>query len=218
MLGQDIFKFQKTNFREEISIKDEIPSDLLLYEHLDYFDRDGYELTVLERSIHNHFGITLGHCLNHVSVCERWVHQTNKCSIVLDHSLISHRFSYEGKARKQIEELCKKRPELRKLLAIKPKWGLDFSVDYIDENNCFELVHIEYDSYEYDEIHTAASKLSSLIMNTDYKQLSLILINNKNKWSNLDSNNQSNYKSGIFGFGNKAFSLQKTISDRLVSQ
>jgi hypothetical protein len=217
MLGQDIFKFQKTNFREEISIKDEIPVDLLLYEHLDYFDRDGYELTVLERSIHNHFEIPLGYCLNHVSVCERWVHQTNKCSVALDHSLISHRFSYEGNARKQIEELCKKRPELRKLLAIKPKWGIDFSVDFIDPQNCFELVHIEHDSYKYEEIHTAASKLSSLIMNTDFKQLASVLIDEKHKWESLNSDDQSDYKAKKFGF-KRAFNNQKAISGRLVSQ
>jgi len=217
MLGHDIFKFQKTNFKEEISIKDEIPNDLLLYEHLDYFDRDGYELTVLERSIHNHFEIPLGYCLNHISVCERWVHQTNKCSIVLDHSLLSHRYSYEGKARTQIEGLCKKRPELRKLLAIKPKWGIDFSVDFIDENNCFELVHIEHDAYKYEEIHAAAGKLSSLIMNTDFKQLALKMIDEQEKWSKLNSDDQSDYKAKAFGF-KRAFNTQKAISGRLVSQ
>lgn len=216
MLGSDIFKFQKTNFREDISIKDEIPDDLLLYEHFDYFDRDGYELTVLERSIHNHFKIPLNSCLNHISVCDRWVHQTKECAIVLDHSLISHRFSYEDKSRDQIEKLCKKRPELRKLLAIKPKWGVDFSVDFIDNNNCFELVHIEYDAYNYSDIHLAASKLSSLIMNTDFKQLASTLMDEQDKWSKLNSDDQSDYKARRFGF-KRAFSLEKTMSGRMMS-
>jgi hypothetical protein len=217
MYGKEIFKFQKTVFNENISIKDPMPEDLLLHEHLDYFDRDGYELTVLERSIHNHFGIKLGHCLNHTSVCDRWVHQLHKCSVVLDHSLISHRYSYEGEARKQIESLCKKRPELRKLLAIKPKWGIDFSVDFIDTENCFELAHIEHDSYKYEEIHIAASKLSSLIMNTDFIQLAMSLIDEKDKWEQLNSDDQSDYKAKKFGF-RRAFNNQKAISGRLVSQ
>jgi hypothetical protein len=216
MLGQTIFKFHKSNFRENISFKDPIPNDLLLFEHLNYFDRDGYELTVLERSIHNHFGIPLGHCLNHTSVCDNWVYQTHECSIVLDHSLISHRYSYEGEARKQIEILCHKRPELKKLLAIKSKYGIDFSFDYIDENNCFELIHIEYDSYNYDDIHNAAIKLSSIIMNTDFKQLAFSLIDEKEKWEKLNSDDQSNYKAKRFGF-KRAFNNQKAISGRLVS-
>lgn len=217
MRGQDIFKFQKINFREDLSIKDKIPEDLLLHEHLNYFDRDGYELTVLERSIHNHFQIPLGHCLNHVSVCERWVHQLHKCSVALDHSLISHRYSYEGEARKQIDSLCKIRPELRKLLAIKPKWGIDFSVDYIDTNNCFELVHIECDSYKYEEIHLMITKLMALITSTDFTQLAMSLIDEKDKWEKLNSDDQSDYKAKKFGF-KRAFNNQKAVSGRLVSQ
>ncbi len=217
MLGKNIFKFHSIDFRKIITFTEEIPEDLLMNEHFSYFDNDGYKLTGLERSIHSYFNIPLSHSLNHISVCENWAYQINRCSIVLDHSLISHRFSYEGKARSQIEKLCKKRPELIKLLAIKPKYGIDFSVDYIDASNCFELVHIEYDSYKYDDIYIAASKMMLLVTSTDFKQLAMSLIDEKDKWEKLNSNDQSDYKARKFGF-KRAFSLEKAISGRLVSQ
>jgi hypothetical protein len=212
MFGQNIFKFHKTNFIENITISEEIPTDLLLYEHLNYFDKDGYKLTTLERSIHNYFEIPV----NYFSVCDTWIQQNDRQHICLDHNLIYHRYSYEGKARLQIEKLCSKRPELRKLLAIKNKYGITFSVDYIDDNNYFELINIEYDSRNYDEIHVAASKLSTLILNTDFNQLATELIDEKNKWYKLNQYDQNNYKAKKIGIS-KAFENKKAVSGRLVS-
>jgi hypothetical protein len=63
------------------------------------------------------------------------------------------RKGYSGEALQQLTTWAGYRPQFHKLIAMRPKWGLDFSIDYADrEGNVFELLHWEYDGFEHDEI------------------------------------------------------------------
>ena len=82
----------------------------------------------------------------------------------LDHSLINTRWAYGGGARDQIKEHSEDNPLLIKLLDIKPKWGLDFSLDWVDNDTCFELFHIELDRFDRDELVEYKEKAEEIIL------------------------------------------------------
>ena len=35
---------------------------------------------------------------------------------------------------------------------MRPKWGVEISVDYADEFNVFELLHFEWDGFHFEEV------------------------------------------------------------------
>ena len=49
-----------------------------------------------------------------------------------------------------LTDWAKKNNLIYKLIAIRPKWGLDFSIDYVDnEGNAFEIFHWEFDGFDF---------------------------------------------------------------------
>ena len=53
------------------------------------------------------------------------------------------RKGYTGAALDQLTEWAKKNNLIYKLIAIRPKWGLDFSIDYVDKY--YQAGNPEYD-------------------------------------------------------------------------
>ncbi len=71
----------------------------------------------------------------------------------INHAYMFERKGYSGDALNQLESWAAYRPHFHKLTAMRPKWGLDFSIDYCDrEGNVFELLHWEYDGFDYNEV------------------------------------------------------------------
>ena len=71
----------------------------------------------------------------------------------INHAYMFERKGYSGNALIQLENWAAYRPHFYKLIAMRPKWGLDFSIDYCDrEGNVFELLHWEYDGFDYNEV------------------------------------------------------------------
>lgn len=181
---------------------EEIPENIL-NNNINYFDRDGYELTEVEQEIHKYFKIPLGNCLNHHSVCSEWIY-INEPPIILDHSFICTRFGYKNDALSSISNKCNEDVRFMKLLKLKPKYGIDISIDYIDDKDVTELLHIEKDFNDINEATKTKKELENLIINLEFKEKAFNLMKEKEKWINLNSDDQSDYKSKIFGF-NRAF-------------
>ena len=104
--------------------------------NLNFFDKDGYELTELEQKYAIYSGIDLSEKHNKHTAAHYWWYKDETLSeqgCVLDHSMIITRYRFEGEARKELERLVSKRPILNKLLSIRSKYGIDFSLDYVTE-------------------------------------------------------------------------------------
>lgn len=177
------------------------------HEDLDLFDQNGYDLTVLEQ----HFMSTnvQSHRSHRFALKKPWFTQSIKLEgAVLNHSLLFERKAYIGPARDQLLYWSKKLPLVHKILSIRPKWGLDFSMDYVDrDGNAFEVLHWEYDGFDYIEIQKIKEYIEPILLGTDWDHAAQGILNHKDEWHHLDFFAQSDWKCKYFGIPNERFKM-----------
>ena len=178
------------------------------------FDKDGYEVpTPLEHLHYEANGIELNREIQyHIAPVQEWYTDTEKSEhgLVLDHCMLLTRYAFADQAREQLEEVCVNRPILQKLLNIKPKWGIDFSLDYVTRDIVMEVIHIEQDFDNLEEAQEAKERLESIIDNTDWYDGAMQLYKRKDEWINLSSDDHSDYKAQFFGWA-RAFDNKKVF-------
>jgi len=180
-----------------------VPSESLNNSKCLFYDKDGFELTDLEKEYYSFNGYSnyLKNYLNHVCFQEQWFELEPNSNFILDHSLILHRCSFKGEAREQLIHNLKQLPKLSYLLQCPSKWGLDFSLDYVsEEGELVEVLHIEYDTKLYDEFITYKLYFESFVLNTDWDNFTKFLFNKKDEWINLVGFEQNNWKARQLGF------------------
>src|SRR6056300_1149328 len=166
------------------------PIDRHLVETLSFkdFDKDGYEVpTPLEHLHYEANGVELNREIQyHIAPVQEWYTDTESSEhgLVLDHCMLLTRYAFAGEAREQIEQVCKQRPILQKLLNIKPKWGIDFSLDFVTHDIVMEVIHIEQDFDNVDEANEAKERLENIIDNTDWYDGAMRLWSRKDEWIN----------------------------------
>lgn len=190
------------------------PIAKLLYiptvEDLALFDQNGYDLTPLE--IHFAYGNYTKPKTHreHIRALKTdWIVQSNKIEgAVLNHSLLFERKAYEGKALEELRYWARTLPIVTKLLALRPKWGLDFSMDYVDrEGNAFEVLHWEYDGFVYDEIVEVKTQVEKILVNIDWDDAGKSMLANKDQWHHLEFFEQSDWKCNYFGIPKERFKM-----------
>lgn len=180
------------------------------YEDLELFDQNGYDLTQLER--HYAYG-------NYVkpkkqrdyryAIKQDWFTEEVKLEgSVLNHSSLFERKAYAGEALEQLQHWAKKLPLIHKVISIRAKWGLDFSMDYVDrQGNSFEVLHWEWDSFNYDEISAIKLEIEPVLQNIDWEDAANNLVKYKEKWHHLDFFAQSDWKCNYFGLPKERFKM-----------
>jgi hypothetical protein len=210
-------KLKKTDEEFDPSPFLTVPIDRQLVETLRFtdFDKDGYEVpTPLEHLHYEAQGVNLNREIQyHIAPVQRWyIDQTeSEQGLVLDHCMLLTRWAFAGEARAQIQEVAQTRPILNKLLGIRPKWGIDFSLDWVDHDICMEVIHIEQDFYTIEEAQAAKQRLEHIIENTDWAQGARDLIRRKHEWQDLSSDDHSDYKARYFGI-DRAFDNKKVFA------
>jgi hypothetical protein len=181
-----------------------------LAEDIALFDQNGYDLTILEQ----HFAFSndaeaFKHRSHRTALKQAWFTQKHKVEgAVLNHSLLFERKAYTGAALEQLKHWARELPLLHKIIAMRPKWGLDFSMDYADrEGNAFELLHWEYDGFDYDEISAVKAMVEPKILAINWDDAAKDLIKYKDSWHHLDFFAQSAWKCNYFGIPNERFKM-----------
>ena len=178
------------------------------------FDKDGYEVpTPLEHLHYEANDVELNREIQyHIAPVQEWYTdiEQSEHGLVLDHCMLLTRYAFAGAAREQLEEVKQHRPILQKLLNIKPKWGMDFSLDYVTHDIVMEVIHIEQDFDSLESAQDAKERLEKIINNTDWYDGAMRLYQRRDEWINLSSDDHSDYKAQFFGW-ERAFDNKKVF-------
>jgi hypothetical protein len=131
-----------------------------------------------------------------------WIGQTDtpREGVVMNHSHILYRRAYSGEALQQLLKLADDNPTIHRVIQQRPRWGLDFCVEWIDRSgNVFEILHWEYDTFNYEEIEELRQRYEEKFMTTDWEAGARYLLAKKSEWHGLGWIPQSTYKCNYFG-------------------
>lgn len=190
------------------------PMSKMLYiplaEDLDLFDQNGYDLTILEQ----HFAQSNDvrpqeHRKHRMAIKQEWFVQDKQIEgAVLNHSLLFERKAYAGAALVQLQQWAQKLPLVHKVISMRPKWGLDFSMDYVDRNgNAFEVLHWEWDSFNFIEVETIKKIIEPKLLEIDWNDAAQEILKHKAEWHHQDFFAQSRWKCRYFGIPEERFKM-----------
>jgi hypothetical protein len=177
---------------------------------LDLFDQNGYDLTPLEQHFaYGNWAKPKYHREHLRALKQDWFTQmpTTEGSH-LNHSLLFERKGYVGAALEELKFWAKKLPLINKVIALRPKWGLDFSMDYADrEGRAFEVLHWEWDSFNYDETQYIKDTVEPILSAIEWKDAAQQILSHKESWHHLDFFAQSRWKCQYFGIPEERFKM-----------
>lgn len=164
-----------------------------------YFDKDGFELTHVEREFYYVNGYTITDILNHTCCQQPWM-TVKSDNFLLDHCIILHRCNFEGAAKEQLLFYKHQVPTLSQLLQCKQKWGLDLALDYFDGEDMYEVLHVEQDFNTLQECTAYKENIEKFVFAIDWEDAAKRLIARKDEWSSLIGFAQNDWKARFFGF------------------
>jgi hypothetical protein len=190
------------------------PIEKLLYQptidDLDLFDQNGYDLTPLEQHFaYGNRAKPKKHREHLRALKQDWFMQLPKTEgSHLNHSLLFERKGYTGAALEELEFWARTLPLVNKVIALRPKWGLDFSMDYADrEGRAFEVLHWEWDSFVYEETQSMKEIVEPVLLAIDWRDAAQQILAQKDKWHHLDFFAQSRWKCEYFGIPEERFKM-----------
>ena len=193
------FEFSKHSIRGEFPIA----------AYVDIFDQNGYDLTYLEQMYASaNYTVAEPHRYKK-TLKQNWFTQTPRTEkAVLNHAYLFERKGYQGPAAEQLKKWAVSNPLVYKLLAYRPKWGVDFSMDWVDrQGNVFEVLHFEYDSFSYKEIQSVKTQIETKLLTVDWDKAGEELLKRKDEWSHLGFFEQSDWKCNYFNIIPERFKM-----------
>jgi hypothetical protein len=172
---------------------------------VDLFDQNGYHLTKAEQAYLQYNGykpIERRHedCLRY-----DWLVWDKREGAHINHSDLFERKGFDKDAKKQLLEIAKINPMLYKLIKMKPKWGIDISIDYVSENAVFEVFHYEWDSFNYNAVIEKKQEIEEFMLSKDWDDIAITLWKKKDEWYDLDFFDQTQWRTDYFGLSPENF-------------
>jgi len=166
---------------------------------VDLFDQNGYHLTKAEQAFLSYNGyrpIERRHedCLRY-----DWLTWDKKDGAHINHSDLFERKGFNDHAKQQLLAFAHINPMLYKLVRMKPKWGIDISIDYVSEHAVFEVFHYEWDSFEYQAVVDKKGEIEEFVLAQDWDDVAKTLWKKKDQWYNLDFFDQTQWRTDYFG-------------------
>lgn len=180
-----------------------------------YYDKDGFELNLAEQAYYQemNFPINSG-ILNHRCWQELWFEIEDKNSnLLLDHSMILTRAAYSGNALDQLKKISKNIPESQFIINTPQKWGYDFALDAVNhDGKVFEVIHIEYDNKNFNDFSNSMITFEYKVRHTDWQDVANKIWNHRDKWQNLKSFAQNDWKAKFILGWKKAEFTEKSLT------
>ena len=180
-------------------------------EQTELFDQNGYDLTPLERLYAEANGQAgRWHRPNHYALKRDWFmdEENSVTGAHINHALLFERKGYAGAALAQLEAWASHNNLIYKIVKMRPKWGMDISVDYVDTaGNVFELLHWEYDGFNFQEIADKKLQIEKFLLSVDWNSAAAEMIHRKSEWHHLGFFEQSAWKTEFFGIEKERFKM-----------
>jgi len=173
---------------------------------VDLFDQNGYHLTKAEQAylpFNGYEPIERRHedCLRY-----DWILWDKKEGAHINHSDIFERKGFSSIALEQLEYVAESdNPMLYKLIKMKPKWGIDISIDYVSKDAVFEVFHYEWDAFDYDAVVEKKDEIEQFVISQDWDDIAKTLWKKKDEWYNLDFFEQTQWRTDYFGLSPENF-------------
>jgi len=178
-----------------------------------YYDKDGFELNLAEQKFYSAMGYPIDYpILNHTCWQEPWFElEKDDLGLILDHSMFLCRCKFDGEAEDQLEDLKSSIPQADLLLRTKQKWGFDFALDAVRDGIIFEVLHIEYDHYDYDIFKNRMMYFEWTVRHTDWRDAADRVWTAKDQWENLQGFEQNHWKATYLLNWDKAEYTEKSL-------
>ena len=178
-------------------------------ELLEIFDQNGYRLTKLEQAYSHVNEQPYAFHGDEKSIRKHWMAYTDVTTGAhLNHAFLFERKGYDREAYNQLVIFAKQNNLVNKLVNYVGKWGVDFSMDYVDANgNSMEILHFEYDSYSLDEIQEVKDAVEKAVTSVDWDDAAKAVLKRKGEWINLEFFEQSKWKTDFFGLPAERFKM-----------
>ena len=201
-------ELQNSKFRQEAYFLDATEDINVLKDPfcVDLFDQNGYHLTKAEQAFLARNGyrpIVRRHedCLRH-----DWFIWDKREGAHINHADLFERKGFKDCALDQILAIAEDiNPMLYKLVKMKPKWGIDISIDYVSEDAVFEVFHYEWDAFDYNAVMEKKHEIEYFVLNQDWDEVAKKLWEKKDEWYNLDFFEQTKWRTNFFGLSPEKF-------------
>ena len=193
-----MFTILKNKFCRYLEITDPVDDALFINENVRYFDNDGFQLSLLEQEYYKANKVSITNTLNRAGDRPQWM-TCEHDKFQLDHSMTPQRWCYIGAAKEQLQKHSSVFPSLIKYINLKPKWGLDFALEYYDNEQVLEVLHIEFDFRNYYTALAMKENLEKKIADTDWEDFKNRLLEKRSTWQEINGLDQNDWKAQFWG-------------------
>jgi hypothetical protein len=173
---------------------------------VDLFDQNGYHLTKAEQVYLPYNGYSLVERRHEDCMRYDWLTCDKKEGAHINHSDLFERKGFYSVALEQITAIADEfNPMLYKLVKMKPKWGIDISIDYVSPDAVFEVFHYEWDSFNFCKVAEKKLEIEQFVLNQDWDKVAKKLWRKKKEWYNLDFFQQTQWRTNYFGLSPEKF-------------
>jgi len=177
-----------------------------------YYDKDGFELNIAEQKFYSAMNYPIHHqLLNHTCWQQPWFTLEHNSSLILDHSAFLCRCAYAGDAAKQLQQLSNSVPQSFWLSNTKAKWGFDFALDAVQDDQMFEVLHVEYDSRNFDTFNQNIIKFEYAVKHTDWEDAADRVWQHRDQWQHLTGFEQNHWKAEFLLGWRRAEYTEKSV-------
>ena len=159
------------------------------------FDQSGYDLCELEQEYAQANNATVTPMRWRQTLRQDWFEPTDTDrGVHINHADLYERKGYHGYALEQLNHWADGMPILYKMSKLIPKWGIDISLDYVDNSgNLFELFHYEWDDHDLNTVLEVKQHIEQLLITTDWEHFAQNKIKHRDEWQHLDFVGQSEW-------------------------
>jgi hypothetical protein len=169
--------------------------------HLDCYDKDGFDLTKLEQIVYEQNDYKLHWILNRKLFARPWhIIDSVYPQLYIDHSILLMRCDFIDECYDKISLMAKTDKRALFILKTKKKWGIDIDINWIEDDEIYEIIHLEHDSYDYEDACVIKEKIESYFMLADIADMANKIKKNKDVWSQFNGLRQNDWKAKYFGF------------------